>query len=203
MIEDSYPVLVRKHFSSELKLNDDAHNLEHCDVVLQRMCRINKHFNLNVNERVMVLAAYIHDLKCHISREQHHVLSAQWVKENIDKDIFLLDLSTIDFIDLYYSILEHRSSVGAELTSNLSVVLNTADKDEPILDKILYRALQYNDDPYKVYQHIKEKYSRDGYLKYTNWYVDYYGQDTINTLYNSIDILTVGYIEKLKNKYSN
>jgi len=201
MIEQ-YQKLVREHFKKELMINDDAHGLEHCDAVLRKMYRVKKHFNLVVNEKLMIMAAYIHDLKCHESREHHHTLSAEWVKNNADKDFFLMDLSTKEIVELYTAISEHRSRLNCGLTNTLSVVLNTADKDEPRLDLILYRSLQYNNDPLRVYEHIIDKYSRKGYIKYTKWYIDFYGKESLEKLYSDIDKLTIEDVIKFKEEHN-
>lgn len=219
-----YVAQVRHYYSNELCMNDAAHDLEHVDKVCVRILNMRLELFPENEEldKLCVLAAYTHDLKCHINRDKHHELSALYVTNNKDIDPFLKDLDDVEICDLADAIRSHRASVDAIRSHRtavdntkrtpLSILLYNADKDEPYLNIIMRRAIAYRKNNkagssnimgnimVDVITHLKDKFSRNGYLKYDEYYRKYYGDDTIDELYDNIDNLDIEYY-MLQNTY--
>jgi len=192
-----YREQVRNYYRGDIDRNDTAHNLKHCDAVCDRMLDMNIFLDYDIDEELIVLTAYLHDIKCHISRKKHHILSALYVMINKEIDPYLMKVKDID--ELSVAILSHRASLGTHLTNDLSRLLYIADKDVPDIVDIVNRSYDYSGNVYDVLKHVKEKFSKDGYLVYPVEYVAYYGDDKINELYDNVDMLTLNDVVEIIN----
>ena len=189
---------IRNFYKPDLIKNDPAHNLVHCDDVFKRMLNMNDKLELGVSEYLICLASYIHDIKAHVDRKNHHVLAYEYIKNNYKVDLFLKKLTKVEVHDLAMACLLHRASEKSIRFSKLSNLLASGDKDEPDLYKIVTRSLKYNKNIFEVYDHIIEKFSRNGYMNYNKFYVIYYGQEAIDSLYDDIANLSIEYISDVK-----
>ena len=185
-----YTLKVREFYTEEISLNNHAHNIMHCDNVCDRITAM--HSKLFSNENILklcIVAAYTHDLKEHVDRKNHHVLSAEYVRDN-RSDSVLSEFNDEEIDMLYNAILEHRASNDSVKTSILSILLFNADKDEPSVQTAVFRSLEHNGgNKAETFKHIKEKFSRNGYLKYDKYYKEYYGIDVINEFWDDVDVL--------------
>jgi len=194
---------VRDYYSTELKLNDKAHDLEHCDKVYFDAMGIKqfKYPNENIDDLIL-LASYIHDLKCHVDRKDHHILAVKYIHENIYKDKFLTTLDKDKITMLVDAVYKHRASLkDINRNTPLAKIMYVADKGKPDLDSYIKRSIKYHDNKQNqaenVYNHMVEKFSRNGYAKMDDLTIEMYGSGVIEKFYNDIDNLTIDYVEKL------
>ena len=191
---------VLSHYKDEIELNDLAHDLNHVINVYLKMVDIDKVLDLGVDKKMILLAAFLHDLKCHVDRKKHCLLSANYVTDcwyaKDCKDPFIQQLTEKEVIVLSDAIIKHRASGNEVPGSGLAGLLYAADKDSPMLEKIVLRSYEYDNNCEHVLKHLKEKFSKEGYLKYNVFYKMYYGTTNIDRVYDEINNLTV---EKIKN----
>jgi len=190
---------VLSYYKDEIELNDAAHDLNHVVNVYIKMLDIDKVLNLGINKKMILLAAFLHDLKCHVDRKKHCILSAYYVIDcyyNVGcKDPFIKYLTEEKVIILADSIIKHRASGNEIPEKGLAGVLYASDKDAPILKDIILRSYEYDNNCERVLAHMQEKFSSEGYLKYNKYYKEYYGNSSINSLHDEVNDLTV---EKIK-----
>ena len=186
---------VLSYYKDEIELNDAAHDLNHVVNVYIKMLDIDKVLNLGINKKMILLAAFLHDLKCHVDRKKHCILSAYYVIDcyyNVGcKDPFIKYLTEEKVIILADSIIKHRASGNEVPGSGLAGLLYAADKDVPLLEEIVLRSYEYGSNCEHVLKHLKEKFSSEGYLKYNIYYKLYYGVISIERMRNEISNLTV------------
>jgi len=190
---------VLSHYKDEIELNDLAHDLNHVINVYLKMVDIDKVLDLGVDKKMILLAAFLHDLKCHVDRKKHCLLSANYVTDcwytNDCKDPFIKQLTEEEAIVLSDAIIKHRASGNEIPEEGLAGLLYASDKDAPILKDIVLRSYRYDNNCERVLNHMQEKFSSEGYLKYNNYYKRYYGSTAINEIHNEINDLT---IEKIR-----
>jgi len=190
---------VLSYYKNEIELNDTAHNLNHVVNVYNRMVDIDHILNLSIDKKMILLAAFLHDLKCHVDRKKHCLLSTYYVTDcyyNTGcKDPFINQLTEEEVIILADAIIKHRASGNGIPEEGLAGLLYAADKDTPILEDIVLRSYKYDNNYEHILVHMQDKFSSIGYLKYNNYYKEYYGTEVIDKLHSEIDNLT---IEKIK-----
>jgi len=190
---------VLSYYRNEIELNDKAHGLKHVMYVYIKMTDMNKVLGLNIDEKMILLAAYLHDLKCHVDRKKHCLLSANYVTDcwygKDGKDPFIQQLTEEEVLVLADAIIKHRASGNEIPEEGLAGLLYAADKDVPLIKEIVLRSYEYDNNCEHVLNHLKEKFSKEGYLKYNLYYSLYYGSLSIDIMYNEIYNLTV---EKIK-----
>ena len=186
---------VLSYYKDEIELNDKAHDLKHVVNVYSKMIDMNKTLNLNIDKKMIILAAFLHDLKCHVDRKKHCLLSANYVTDcwyaKDCKDPFIQQLTEKEAIVLSDAIIKHRASGNEVPGSGLAGLLYAADKDVPLLEEIVLRSYEYGSNCEHVLKHLKEKFSSEGYLKYNIYYKLYYGVISIERMHNEISNLTV------------
>jgi len=186
---------VLSYYKDEIELNDKAHDLKHVVNVYSKMIDMNKTLNLNIDKKMILLAAFLHDLKCHVDRKKHCLLSANYVTDcwyaKDCKDPFIQQLTEKEAIVLSDAIIKHRASGNEVPGSGLAGLLYAADKDVPLLEEIVLRSYEYGSNCEHVLKHLKEKFSSEGYLKYNIYYKLYYGVISIERMHNEISNLTV------------
>lgn len=192
---------VMDYYMGEIFSNDLAHNLNHVIDVYFRMLNMNRLLNIGVSYKLIVLSAFLHDLKCHVDRSKHEILSANYITDcfnNEDcEDPFIKQLTEDEVDVLKNAILKHRASGDDVPESGLAGLLYAADKDIPDLKDIIIRAGEYDSDPEHILKHIQEKFSEDGYIKYNHYYECYYGLFNIDKLYNNISRLTLDDVKNI------
>jgi len=195
---------VRSYYKDEIMLNDKAHNLDHVDSVYLRAMQIKqKMFNDLDIDHLILLGVYIHDLKCHVSRVNHHTLAAGYIQKMRNKDKFLKKLTNDELALLESAVLKHRASLkGAVRTSPLSKILYAADKDAPDINTYIARSMKFHGDSEdladNVAKHLKEKFGTGGYNVFGGIFTEMYGADMVEQLRTDVDNCRVEVIGNVK-----
>lgn len=195
---------VREYYQNEIMLNDKAHDLEHVDGVYERSMEIKNTMYPNLKiDHLVLLASYIHDLKCHEDRKVHHELACEYIIEYRNKDKFLHRLSLLEISMLIDAVYKHRASLRYVDRSNpLTKILYAGDKDEPDIDVYINRSLDYYCGKptaiEEVVEHLHDKFGTKGYNKFNDIFIDMYGQDKINLLMKNADNCRIVIIDGVK-----
>lgn len=187
-----------KQFKPAWMLNDRAHHEGHFEAVFATGVYINNQLELGFDEKLILLAAYLHDLFAW-SRENHHQLSQQFVLTS--KSSVFEGLTGTDRYLVAGACLQHRASFHGQFSTNFAELFNAADREMPgtvqdLLDRaILYRTdrnPEMSEDEVLVnsVRHIKEKYGRNGYAIYPALYRKVFSQE-LERLFDQIDDLQV------------
>ena len=163
---------------AECELNDRAHQPDHVFGVVLMVDKILKIFpECNHYRKVLMAAALLHDVKCHLNRDIHHVLAAQCV-DHYYGGLGIFDEHELTLIRL--CILEHRASFKGVRTGDVTEIMAAADRGEPRVPQylkraVLYRISQDGTTPenvtadirhrhvYDAVQHLTEKFGILGY----------------------------------------
>ena len=171
--------------------NSEGHGIKHIMDVMYRALYYNVILKLNLNEKEIILAALLHDMYSESSRKTHHILGHDYVMNSSHK-VF----DDIDKERVAKAILEHRASYTGEFSSLLSELISSSDRGEPDISKIVKRCYistkefhpEYNVDEINsaVKKHLSEKFTRNGYAKYPNIYLQV-NQKKLNLFYDEVD----------------
>lgn len=180
--------------------NDSAHGLEHIREVVNNAQVICNRMNYPYNQ-IIELACLMHDMGANVcNREIHHEVARDKFFELFDK---VLALKIKDALKISDCIIEHRSSISDEKRSSKeSIIVAMADTGLPcfsnkeLLEKKLIRSMKYHLEKTnsitlafeEAKKHLKEKYGRNGYLKYGETYKKVFG-DLLEKQYKLIDQL--------------
>jgi hypothetical protein len=174
---------------NECKGNDLAHQPDHVFGVVRQVDRILTTFPQYEHYRKVLLgAALLHDVKCHVNRDIHHVLAAQSVDAYYG-NIGVYDIHELELIKL--CILEHRASFKGVRTGPITEIMAAADRGIPDVMRFLQRAVLFRisnegitpDNVTDVIierqvnsavEHLIDKYGSNGYAwknesKFTTW----------------------------------
>lgn len=131
---------------SEYNQNDAAHLEDHAiAVVLNANAIVDKFPELKWHRRLILTAALLHDVKCHVNRDKHHILGALAVYRDYlarypqTKDIFSEHQITM----IEECVLEHRASWKHERSHNSSECVAAADRGKPDLYGYMRRAVRF------------------------------------------------------------
>ena len=176
-----------------------SHGMDHVREVMFSALVYNQKLDLNLDPKEIILAALLHDMYQNTQRELHHQLGYGYVMCSTHK-VF----DDVDRKRIAKAILEHRASYKGKYYSSLSELISSADRSYPDLYKIVERCFIYtvetnpnmsmNEIGLAVKKHIKEKFSKDGYVKYPKLYLKMYSEE-IEKLHNDVDMFLNG--EKL------
>lgn len=176
---------VREYYKVYYENGDEAHLIDHADGVCDLALKINN----DLDEKLIILASYLHDMFNATNRPTHNELAYAYVLKAEDK--FLSKLSKDEVHMVAHAVLEHRASFKGEFYSELSAIISSADRGLPDLDFIVIRSMKFNNaNEEDVYAHIKDKYGSDGYAKYPDVYREIF-QDELNAFKKLADELTV------------
>lgn len=158
--------------------DSEAHGWKHIDSVMYKAFYLKNKYNIEVATDELVSAVLFHDIFNSIDRDNHHTLASEWVDASIHP---MLNKSKDSRKRIAMAIKEHRASYNEEYYSPLSELLATADREKPILKDILFRMYKHIEDTTPnvshkekiniMKKHLREKYSRTGYIQYTNMYM--------------------------------
>ena len=169
---NSFKQNVREFYKPFYANGDKAHLIDHADDVCKLALEINKEFD----ERLVILASYIHDIFNATDRKNHNFLAYEYVKSQ--KDIFLKELSYEELELVAHAVLEHRASFKGEFFSKLSAIISSADRGRPYVAQTIIRSMRYNNaNAQDVYEHMLDKYGSNGYAKYPNIYQDIFAKE--------------------------
>lgn len=205
-------IRARRAFADEVSKNDPAHQWGHFVGVFNTGMVLNQNLGKGYSKYAIFAVAFFHDLYAW-SRKDHHELSCEWIRNTdhpIIKEVMEL-ISTDTEATVRWSpeearelvalaCLEHRASYTGEFSSEFSELMNAADYEEPQgLAPIFRRAFQYarakapgsgiQDWIQTSMVHMDEKFSRDGYAKYPDMYMEVFGPQ-IEEIWDEIDDLS-------------
>ena len=184
---------IRDYYAHFYKDGDEAHKIDHADDVCALALKINK----NLDEKLIILASYIHDMFNAKDRPIHNELAYEYVIRAEDE--FLKMLNQKELKEVAHAVLEHRASFKGEFYSELSELISSADRGEPDLEKVVIRSMKFNNgNAQDVYEHIKDKYGSKGYAKYPDVYVKIF-KDELKLFQERADNITVDEILAMNN----
>lgn len=150
--------------------NEEGHGISHIKDVIQRSLNISKDYDVDIN-LVYTIAAY-HDLGHYVDRKTHEIISAK---------MFMDDEHMKEFFDdderktIKEAIEDHRASSDHEPRSIYGKIVSTADRaildfETPIKRTYLYGLAHFpnltkKEHVEEVYNHLKDKFGRNGYAK--------------------------------------
>ena len=184
----------------EYNNNDSAHGLDHIREVVNTAQIICQRMNCEYNE-VIEIACLTHDMGANVNNRKFHEKVAKDKFFNLFDEILCLKIT--DALKIADCILEHRSSISDEERSSAeSIIVAMADTGLPcfnnkeLLDNLLIRSMKYHLEKTnsitlafeEAKKHLKEKYGRNGYLKYGETYKKVFG-DLLEKQFKLIDQL--------------
>jgi HD superfamily phosphodiesterase len=176
---------VRSYYKPYYDKGDPAHQIDHADSV----CDLALEINQKCDEKLVILASYIHDMFNATNRAKHNELAYYYVLEAEDK--FLQELSTEEILQVAHAVLEHRGSFKGSFYSLLSAIISSADRGLPDLDFIVIRSMKFNnEDAFDVVAHIHDKYGKNGYGNYPDVYKNIFKEE-LEAFHKLADELTV------------
>lgn len=149
-----------------IALNDPAHNLGHvygvCELA-KDLCRDN---GLSERQTLLVyLGAFLHDIGCRLSRDDHHIVGYGMVYVILDKWCRGM-FTPFEVKAIATAVLEHRSSSKQKPSNLISQIVSVADSGEPNVNTYIRRALQFrisrgdlerlDNDKIKLFEEVKE-----------------------------------------------
>jgi uncharacterized protein len=148
---------------------DKAHQPEHVLSVINHALEIAKDYEVNL-DMVYTIAVY-HDIGMSRGREYHHITGAKYLFEDANLDSFFdIDQKHI----MREAIEDHRASNKTPPRSIYGMIIAEADRDIEV-EIVIKRTIQYGlanypklsqEEQYqRLYQHLQQKYSENGYLK--------------------------------------
>ncbi len=150
--------------------NEEGHGITHINDVIQRSLNIAKDYDVYIN-LVYTIAAY-HDLGHHIDRKKHEIISAKMFMEDENMKKFFNDNERKIIKE---AIEDHRASSDHEPRTIYGKIVSTADRaiidmEIPIKRTYLYGLshfpnLSRDEHVEEVYNHLVEKFGRNGYAK--------------------------------------
>lgn len=138
---------------AEYSKNDAAHLEDHAIfVVTNADIIIEKYPELQKDRRVILTAALLHDVKCHVNRDKHHILGAlavyrEYIRSNmITRSTFFQE----EITRIEECVLEHRASWKHQRSHDASECVAAADRGRPELVGYMRRAVRFR------YAHLPE-----------------------------------------------
>jgi len=182
---------VRNYYKHYYENGDEAHLINHADDVCSLALEINK----EEDEKLVILASYLHDIFNADNRAVHNELAYEYVLEANDE--FLENLKREELKRVAHAVLEHRASFKGEYYSSLSEIISSADRVLLDLNSVVLRSLKFNKgDAKKVHEHILDKYGQNGYAKYPKVYQEIF-KEQLEQFQNEADKITVEEIEMI------
>jgi exopolyphosphatase/pppGpp-phosphohydrolase len=174
-MESEMKHLIREYVLPFYKMNDNAHKIDHADIVCDRALELNNRLEYTIDKEYVMLAAYLHDIGCWLDRKNHHKVAYNiiYMLRNYIPLLNHMDDAEVELVA--NACLEHRSSFKGVRTSGLSELLAVADKGVPDIGGLIKRS--YDFKPGRGFKdilfHINEKFGTNGYA-YSNdrLYVD-------------------------------
>lgn len=168
-MEEKLTQYLEQHIIHMYQQFDMAHRKDHVYKVIKNSLLIAKDYQVNM-DMVYVIACY-HDIGMKFGRNDHHITGGQFL---------YLDTFLKDYFDenqrqvMKEAIEDHRASKEEPPRSIYGKIIAEADRDiDP--DIIILRTVQFgfkhypnlNEDEHllRAFDHIKEKYGPNGYLK--------------------------------------
>lgn len=179
------PQSIVDYVSPFYEQNDVAHRIDHAVEVTNLGVKLNAYLGMPYRRYVVIAACMSHDIGNAIgNRELHHESAYNHFidyAENKQLIDFPYLVNRSEMIEIAYACLEHRASFKGEFSYPLSEIVSAADRGYPSFEN-LYRRLKkkdnfgYNTDK-EICEHLKDKYTRHGYMRMPDVYKDYFVKD--------------------------
>lgn len=151
--------------------NDQGHNLEHINYVINRSIRFADTIP-DINYNIVYTVAAYHDIGHHINSKIHEIVSAEIMyNDNKLKEFFNDEEREI----IKQAIEDHRASSNHEPRSIYGKIVSTADRNNTV-EACLRRAYCYNKKLHPEYDdkqifedchyHLNDKFGENGYAKF-------------------------------------
>ena len=171
-------------FGGKWESNDPGHRATHFEEVFQCGLHINTALGLGYSSKLILFAAYFHDLFAW-SRNNHHHMSMDWMFST-DHHVILDNLSPSEINDVAWACGQHRASYKGTFRNPFCELINSADRGFPTdVPNMLARAVLYREELYPdmsadertagAIAHLKEKYGHGGYARYPEMYKKVFG----------------------------
>lgn len=178
---------IRKRYKEkEWKECDAAHQEDHFAEVFKTAIYINKMQALNYPIKMLLFAAYYHDLFSTVQwRDKHHEMAYNFIA-NGECEILTSHLTEMERQHVAQAALEHRASFKGEYTTEFAELFASADRGLPSsVDRLLVRAIKYRKDHdvtdgdhrTSAIEHVKEKYGTGGYARYPELYLKTFSKE--------------------------
>lgn len=173
-----------KEFSAEWELNDPAHRADHFEEVFQCGVFINKKLELGYDEKLILFAAYFHDMYAR-SRDNHHMMSYHWMSTTTNP-LILENLDPGETMLVAWGCQQHRASFEGTFKNQFCELINSADRGFPgDVPAMLERAIKYRTSASPELSkeevldvsidHLKDKFGKGGYARYPALYIKAFG----------------------------
>ncbi len=171
MVNPELKAYVEKEILPRYNHFDSAHRLDHIYAVMAQSMELAQYYPDLNRDMVYTIAAY-HDTGIVEGRERHHLVSGRILREDPQLSRWF---SAEQIETMAQAAEDHRASSDREPRSLYGKIVAEADRDiQPLT--ILRRTVQYGLSHYpqldqeghwqRTLQHLHEKYSRNGYLKF-------------------------------------
>lgn len=169
-------IAINNNMKTLWERNDLAHREEHFSEVIKSAIHIDStlHQGLKYREELYMIAAYVHDSFSWLSRKEHHLLSALYMREG--------DTSWMnDWIMPYEKELIagacecHRSSYSGKYPSDFAEIFAAADYEGMDPPRVLERSMLFGGDRQSAIQHVRDKFGTGGTAIYPKMFLEVYG----------------------------
>ena len=166
-IDKSLKEYIENNIMPIYDLNDKGHNKNHIKFVLNRALEISKNYDIDYN--ILYTCVSLHDIACHINREKHEILSAEFAYN----DKFLKEyFSEYDLNIIKEAIEDHRASSNNIPRNIYGKILSSADRKVSIKEYLIASLFFGQTDINKIdmeeaikqsYNHAIKKFGKEGY----------------------------------------
>lgn len=168
--------------------NDAAHRMEHMIEVAENGVRIAD--ALHLLHKPFLYAALLHDLYSGRDRTNHHVLAAEWVRENLPP-YHQGQLSGGWMVETVSLMCRHHRASGSGNYPNIYCeAFAAADRGPLILERSVRRSFQHHPDPVRVVTHLREKFAPNtGYASINRTHAELFRKEN-EQFYRELQTLT-------------
>lgn len=167
-------IYIEQNIFPEYEKNDASHQIDHIYNVIKRsMFFAHQAGNVNL-DMVYAIAAY-HDVKCHVNRDHHEILSAQALREDENLRRFFMKQEIRQMAE---AVEDHRLSLGSEPRSIYGKIISSADRNSSI-DLVLQRTYNYRLETHTLednirdsYQYVYDRYKKNTYAEKAMYFFD-------------------------------
>lgn len=182
--------------------NDVAHWFDHVGAVIKQGLFLSKLANAESNpkvvkrcNRIVVIAALLHDTACWLDRDRHHEVASRWVTDVLGdgNSLTWYGLLSDEVPIIAQAILEHRASWKSPRMTLESEIVAAADRGKLEITELLRRSylygrfnLGYDQDQGLEHacKHIADKFGESGYAYENLPKLCLMAKDDINLLRN-------------------
>lgn len=157
--------------------NDKGYGWSHGVEVYTLAKAINIKYNIYHGDKDIITAGLLHDIGLIAGRNNHHKVGVWILTEGHLKKWFnsLCEIHELNKTPIIHAIESHRASTDCDHLP-LSRLISMGDRGIPSITKHVLRLKFIGNDLRWVMEHIKEKYSEFGYIKYDPIFVEYFGK---------------------------